>query len=185
MQNSNVLNNELEEDISLEIMRELPSDTLSLLIYDSIINTDSMEFLNMVNIQKDKINILVAPTYNDKIILINAITMCLSLIDDFDSKDIETIIKSILDVYNVSHLEYTKADDINFYEALITPRNQKYFEHLKFLSDICVATITDKLKNTLSLNNNEKIKLKTQLLVYASVWFDMDKYLRYLYYKYE
>lgn len=138
----------------------------------------------MVNIRKGTVNILVAPSTEDKLILIDAIKMCLTKVYE-DNKGIEKLIHDIVDIYNKSYLMYTNLDNINYYDIFVRVGIPLGLNNLSFLSEYSVATIIDKLRTKTKLTDIELIEFKIQMFIYASVWFDMDKYLKYLYYLYK
>lgn len=161
----------------------MPSDTIVNLIFSSIYSAQSLKFLDFVNINSQELNMLVTPATNDKIILINSIKECLSLV--FDDAAISNIIKTIIDVYNETPvLKYTELDDINFYSVL-TNKTDIVPKKLTFLPEHCVANIINALQTNKSLPENEFYLFKVQMFIYASLWFDMDGYLKYLYHLYK
>lgn len=113
--------------------------------------------------------ILISPSINDKILLIDTIDKCLSLvnINDIDIKD---IIYRITNIYNFNNLKYIDCNS-NIIDT-----------NLMFLTNDCVATI---MSNAKSGCIQDLDILKIQMFVYASPWLDMDEYLKYLYYLYE
>lgn len=165
-------------------MRSLPSDTLSTLIFDSIWNSESIQFLNVVNVKKGRVNILITPSDEDKIILINAIEMCLSKLK-LNNVDIESIIQHIICIYNTSQLKYIDSKEINFYDVFKSFGSNLNLNTLSFLSTDCVATIDSCLKNKSDFSEDNLKLFRVQMFIYASIWFDMDKYLKYLYYLYK
>ena len=175
---------EIDECIALEIMRSLPSDNLSALIFDSIWNHSSLHFLNVVNIKKGRVNLLVTPSTEDKIILINAIVMCLSKLG-LNNMEIKYIVQAILNVYNTSALKYIESNDINFYDVYKSSGDILNLKDLTFLTTNCVATIDNWLECASQIPEEDLRLFKVQMFIYASVWFDMDEYLKYLYYLYK
>lgn len=158
-------------------------DSLANLIFSSIYTSVSLPFLKFVNIRKGNVNVLISPFVDDKMILINTIKECLSLV--LDDVSITNIIKNIIDVYKTTAFEYTELDDINFYETLNGNMSDLIPDSLTILSDHCVAKIINALKAGKQLSEEEFYMFKVQMFIYASLWLDMDGYLKYLYYLYK
>lgn len=158
-------------------MRELPDDSLSALICDSLYNKSKLDikwFLSFVNINKT--NILVSPSQNDKIILMNAIYMYLNKLN-MDNINIDDIMIRVSKVYNKSFIKYLPSN-VNLIDSVAS-------EELNFLSKDCVATIDKVRKDRSTKLPDEVYKLSLlQIFVCISVWLDIDKYLKYLYYLY-
>ena len=167
-------------------MRSLSDKTLSTLIADSIINNDSFDFLDSIN-EKELATgcILTAPSASDKIILLNAINIILHHLIDND-KYISSILKSISEVYNESNIKYIYDSHVDTYKLFITQGKYLNLEKISIIDKNSVATINDLfIHGTLYEHENTKIAMHVQLFIYASVWFDMDEYLEYLYYLYK
>lgn len=175
---------ELANEECIEIMRSLPIDNITSLMYDSIFNSESLEFLNFININKNYINILKSPSQEDKIILLNVIKKCIDNFKFDDNQD-KKIFKSVFNVYNKTNLAYTELDDINYYDVLTGKTKVPYLGNLNFLSKDTINTIDEKIKSESKLSIKDNYLFKTQMFIYASVWFDMDEYLKYLYYLYK
>ena len=165
------------------MMRSLPEESLISLIFDSIFRSNRMIYLYKINKKTNRITILVSPSKEDKVILLNAITIALNKV--FDNKEVLNIVKSISEIYNDSHIKYIESDDINFYDVFISSGESLGLEKLSFLSEPCLERIDNALKNNIPLNNTDSILFKIQMFIYASVWLDMDDYLEYLYYLYK
>ena len=166
-------------------MRSLSNDTLSTLIADSIYKFEALEFLDVTNVKRDKINVLVSPSINDKIILLNAISIILHRILEEDNKSISAILKSISEVYNGSNIKYIEEPDINFYKTFITHGKYLGLQKITFLNEDSVATINDLFLHGLLANYpSDQMLFNLQLFIYASVWFGMDEYLKLLYHLY-
>lgn len=163
-------------------MRSLPHDSIVSLIIDSIFSFNDLKFLNVVNmVHLNNINLLVTPSLGDQYILIDAIIACLRKIN-IANKDIERIIDGVIDRYNNTTLNRINSNDLNFYNLL---SKQEEVKDITFLSTFCVATIQHKLNDDYRLLTNEELYMfKVQMFVYAAIWFDMDEYLKYLYYLY-
>ena len=163
-------------------MRSLDFDILTKLIATSI--QDRSEFLNCVNIKKGALNLLVAPSQNDKIILINVLKILLDTLTDYRPKNTFRIIDKVIDVYNKTDLEYTFLNDINFYNILTGELEVKYVNELNIFHEKTTAKFIDAIQNNKTVSEDDFYLFKIQMFMYASVWFDMDKYLEYLYYNY-
>lgn len=175
---------DINDDIALEIMRELPENTISLLISDSIFNTNITDFVEFLNIKEyTNIKLLKAPSINDKCILINAISISLKKIG-IDDNYFKYLIPSITKVYSELHLEYTE-DDITYSSYLGVKTKRIVPENLKFISKNCVATIGKSLDSGSEIPTTELDITKLQLFVFAATWIDVDEYLKYLYYLYK
>lgn len=155
-------------------MRSLPSHNLASLISNSIFTTPFTDFIEFIKYQhyRDDDNILISPSNEDKLLLIESIDKCLSLIG-MDTEDIKEIIKRVVIMYNRSNLEYTYS-----FEAL----GKNFPTTLKFLTYDRVAMImfSNQIESELELNI-----LKIRMFIHAAAWLNMDEYLKYLYYLYE
>lgn len=168
-------------------MRWLPDDKISTLIADSVIKSEGvLEFLDSINETKwDFGCILTAPSKKDKIILLQAIKIMLSYLTS-NNKFISNRLKAICDIYNVSNIKFIDDDHVNAHKLFITHGQYLNLEEISFLDKDSVATINELSKKGL-LHENERLEMlySIQLFIYASVWFDMDDYLEYLYYLYK
>lgn len=167
-------------------MRSLPNDTLSTLIADSVIKSEGcLSFLEYINeIKHDFGCILIAPSNEDKIILLNAIKIILSYITS-NNKFISNRLKTITNVYNKWNIRFITDDHVNMHKLFITRGNYLNLDEISFLDQDSVATINELYKKGL-LHEHEYLELlqSIQFFIYASVWFNMDNYLEYLYYLY-
>lgn len=151
-------------------MRSLPMHNLVSLISNSIFITpftDFEEFLNIHEYRNDKI--LIGSSHIDRILIIESVDKCLSLIG-MDDMGIKKTIYCLTSHYNSCSLRYLTASS-NFFDP-----------SFKFLSDNRVAMI---VKDIEAAKKEELDMVKLQMFVYASPWLDVDEYLKYLYYLYE
>lgn len=170
----------MDDDEIIEIMRSLPEESLANLIADSILNFESFYFTEMINIRNGRINVLVSPSKKDKVLLLNAISILLSMKTN-NTNFIDKTLELISEEFNKSNIKYIKDDDINFYNVFATHGTSLGLEKLSFT--ITRRTL-DCIRNKKPLKLEDSINLRIQLFVYVSVWFDMDRYLKYLYYLY-
>lgn len=170
----------MDDDEIIEIMRSLPEESLANLIADSILNFESFYFTEMINIRNGRINVLVSPSKKDKVLLLNAISILLSMKTN-NTNFIDKTLELISEEFNKSNIKYIKDDDINFYNVFATHGASLGLEKLSFT--ITRRTL-DCIRSKKPLKLEDSINLRIQLFVYASVWFDMDRYLKYLYYLY-
>ena len=149
-------------------MRSLPMHNLVSLIANSVLitpYTDFKEFIKIYYNSKDS-GILVSPLNEDKVLLIQSISKCLSLINI----NTEDLVPCIVNHYNNCSLKYLEANS-----SIADPS-------LTFLTNDRVAMIMNRVQQGY---NKELDIIKVQMFIYASPWLDMDEYLKYLYYLYE
>lgn len=164
-------------------MRMQSIEDTSLLIADSI-EHGNLEFLDYVHINKSGVNLLIAPSQHDKIILINVINILCDKLTNFGYQQKIKILDFITQICSKTNIEFTTYQDINFFDIL---SNNCIFSHFKSIQ-ILSNEQRHEIINALIHNKELSIELYNlfifQMALYAFVWFDMDKYLVYLYHIY-
>lgn len=167
-------------------MRLLDTETLVSLLVEMIHDSVTLPFLKFINITKgENISILLAPSKEDKLILLQTIISYLSLYTDRIDYVIDDNCKLLTKLYNNFNMFCINGDcDLKFFNDLffVNTYNEEYMS--LYDAHICESKADDIMycfKNNLQLSSELLSWYRIQLFIFASFWIDMDELLIYLY----
>ena len=172
-------------EVKIEYMRLLDTETLISLLVEMIHDSVTLPFLRFINITRGKnTSILLAPSKEDKLILLQTIISYLSLYTNRIDYLIDDNCKYLTKLYNDLDMFCINGDcNIKFFHNLFFIN--EYIEQYKPLYDanICdkVFDILECFKNKTPLSEKLSSWYRIQMFIFASFWMDMDQLLIYLY----
>lgn len=163
-------------------MRMLDHESLISTIVQMIHDSVSLPFLNFVNIIEDKnISVLVAPSTEDKLILLQAILTYLDLYTDISSTDDVCI--NMVELYNNCNLSYIYGNTLQFNKVFTYKANKDlwYLYKANFCDKSVVNRIEKCFNKKTKISEEDAVWYKIQMFAFASLWMDMNQLLLYIY----
>lgn len=168
-------------------MRSLPTNDLIVMIIGLIKESISLPFMEFITTNEvNDMSILVAPEQKDKIILVNVIGNYLLQYTNLPKERIDKIIAKLIAVYNENNFVCLYNSHLYSIGILFKKIQLKYIDDINFISEDekLLNRIKYALTNKKQLSEEDFDLLRIQIFMLASVWLNMDEFLKYIYYYY-
>lgn len=146
-----------------------------------LLESQDINFFRYVNkMGTNSLKLFIAPSVENKLILLNTIMTNLEETGEFTEEELNTITKNILDVYNTINLAYVENSDYTLFNVLREDKNllsnptmKKIIDKLSFIR--ISGKMLDSLISEDDISTKECIVISMQIFTYASIFINMDK----------
>lgn len=174
-----------ERDEIIQLMRSIPNEYLIQMITDLIYKSDTFVYTKFINsIRCGDTTILMAPSMEDKQLLIKVVIEYLNMYTDKLECIYENNIKALVELYNEYNMTTINYESIPFIDILLLRSEDRDLWHMykvEILGQKNIELIEELYKQKKPLPDSILQLVKIQMFVIASLYLDMDSLLVYLY----